>query len=177
MSLSVLLRIALWILLLGGGLVAGRALDARWFGELWFSPVWHAFSLALGMLLLWLVFRVSRNTGRTLARKGREGKLPRLETNRLVTDGIYDCMRHPMHFGLLFLPLALALMVGSPGFVFIIAPLEMLLMVFMVVTLEEAEVTRKFGQAYEAYRRRVPAFSLKPRCLRMLFRSSDVNHV
>jgi len=29
---------------------------------------------------------------------------PRLETNKLVSTGVYDCMRHPMHFGLLFFP-------------------------------------------------------------------------
>jgi protein-S-isoprenylcysteine O-methyltransferase Ste14 len=168
MSLSVILRILIWLLLLGGGLVAGRLLDGHWFVELWSDPAWHLSTALVGGLLLWLVLRASRNTGRTLGRNGREGQLPRLETNRLVTSGIYSCMRHPMHFGLLFLPLSLALIVGSPGFVFIVSPLEILLMIIMIAGLEEAEVKQKFGDAYLEYRQRVPAFSLRPACLKML---------
>lgn len=161
-------RILLWLLLLGGGSVLGIWLDLRWF-PVWFAnPVAHLLSFIAGLLLLRLVLRVSRNTGRTLAHHGREGKLPRLETNRLVTSGPYACMRHPMHFGLLFFPLTLALLLGSLSFTFIIAPLEMLLMVAMILTLEEREALAKFGEAYREYRRRVPAFSLRPDCLRRL---------
>ena len=149
--------------------MAGRWLDDHWFITLWFSPAWHLMSLILGGILLGLVFKAARNTGRTLSRYGRKGDLPRLETNQLVTSGVYACMRHPMHFGLLFLPLALALIVGSPGFVFIISPLEILLMLLLIATLEEAEVARKFGEAYAVYRQQVPAFSLKPACLKLLF--------
>ncbi len=172
MTLSVFLRIVIWILLLVGGAAAGVGLDDRWFPELWRNPWWHALMLVSGALLMRLVFRISRNTGRTLARRGREGRLPRLETNRLVTTGVYGCMRHPMHFGLLFMPLALAMIIGSPTFIFLIAPIEMLLMIGLVLTLEEAEVSRKFGDAYSAYRRQVPAFSLRPACLKRLLRRS-----
>jgi len=173
MSFSVMLRIAVWLLLLGGGFAAGRLLDEHWFEQLWSDPVWHLISALLGGMLLWLVLWASRNTGRTLGRNGREGDLPRLETNRLVTTGIYSCMRHPMHFGLLFLPLSLALIIGSPGFMFIVAPLEMLLMILMIASLEEAEVKRKFGDAYLSYRQRVPAFTLKPACLKLLFSNQE----
>ncbi|BAO44273.1 methyltransferase family protein [Thiolapillus brandeum] len=169
MAVSTVLRIGIWIVLLGGGLMAGRWLDEHWFITLWYSLAWHLVSLILGILLLWLVLKAARNTGRTLSRYGRKGDLPRLETNHLVTSGVYACMRHPMHFGLLFLPLSLALMVGSPGFVFIISPLEILLMLLMIATLEEAEVARKFGEAYAVYRQHVPAYSLKPACLKLLF--------
>ncbi len=164
-----MLRIGIWIVLLGGGIAAGRWLDTRWFSSLWVNPAWHMASLVMGAALLWLVVLASRNTGRTLSAYGREGDLPRLETNRLVTTGVYSCMRHPMHFALLFLPLALALIIGSPGFVFVVAPLEILFMLFMIATLEEAEVKHKFGEAYSAYRQQVPAFSLKPSCLKILF--------
>lgn len=173
MTLSVLLRIVLWVLMLVGGTVGGIWLDLRLFPGLWHSAWWHAVTLVAGMLLMRLVFRLSRNTGRTLARNGREGRLPRLETNRLVTTGVYGCMRHPMHFGLLFMPLALALIIGSPSFIFLVAPLEMLLMIALVLTLEEAEVSRKFGERYRVYRRDVPAFSLSPVCLKQLFLSAD----
>ncbi len=161
-------RILLWLVLLGGGSALGIWLDLRWFPAWFTSPVTHLLSFIAGLLLLRLVLRVSRNTGRTLARYGREGELPRLETNRLVTVGPYACMRHPMHFGLLLFPLALALLLGSLSFTLIIAPLEMTLMVAMILTLEEREALAKFGEAYREYRCRVPAFSLHPDCLRRL---------
>ena len=128
--------------------------------------VW--FLMLVGGPLLWLVMRISRNTGRLLARLGREGDLPRLETNKLVTEGIYATMRHPMHFGLLFFPLAIALTLGSPSFILIIAPLEMLLMIAMIKLIEEPEAIRKFGDAYRDYQKRVPMFSLRPESLRQL---------
>ncbi len=165
---SAVIRIVLWLVLLLGGAGLGIWLDLRWFPTWFASPLAHVVSFAAGVLLLRLVLRISRNTGRTLAREGREGDLPRLETNRLVSTGTYACMRHPMHFGLLFFPLAVALLLGSLSFTLIIAPLEMLLMVVMVLTLEEREALAKFGDAYEAYRRRVPAFNLHPDCLRRL---------
>ncbi|MEA3466849.1 MAG: hypothetical protein U9R57_01335 [Thermodesulfobacteriota bacterium] len=37
-----------------------------------------------------------------MARGGRVGDLSRMETNCLVTTGLYRCMRHPMHLALLF---------------------------------------------------------------------------
>lgn len=172
-SPSVRLRLFIWVLLLGGGGAVGIWLDLRHFPGLLSNPWWHLVSLLFGLALLAVVFRVSRVTGRTLARLGREGALPRMETNRLVTLGPYACMRHPMHLGLLFFPWAVALILGSPGFILFVAPLEMVLMVIMVLTLEEREALRKFGAEYADYRRRVPAFSLRPACLRRLMESDD----
>ncbi|MHA1728749.1 MAG: methyltransferase family protein [Promethearchaeota archaeon] len=92
-----------------------------------------------------------------------------METNRLVTDGIYGCIHHPMHLGLLFFTLSLALILGSPTFIFLIAPIEMILMVLMIKTLEEPEVIAKFSDEYHKYMRNVPMFNLRPKCLRYLF--------
>ena len=165
---SVIIRIVLWVLMLVGGGAAGIWLDLEYFPRLLANPWWHLGSLLLGVLLLRLVFRMSRVTGRTLARHGRVGELPRMETNRLVTSGPYGCMRHPMHLGLMLFPWAVALIIGSLSFVLYIAPLEMVLMVILILTLEEREVSRKFGEAYQAYRRQVPPFNLRPDCLRRL---------
>jgi protein-S-isoprenylcysteine O-methyltransferase Ste14 len=169
LAVSVILRLALWFLLLFGGAALGFWLDARYFHSLLVSPLFHSLAVVPGAVILWLVVRVSRHTGRWLARLGRGGDLPRLETNRLVTTGPYGCMRHPMHLGLLFFPLAVAFLVGSPSFVLMVAPAEMLLMVLLIRLLEEPEALRKLGDAYDVYRRAVPMFSLRPDCLRRLF--------
>jgi protein-S-isoprenylcysteine O-methyltransferase Ste14 len=168
LAVSVILRLSLWFVFLFGGAALGFWLDTRYFPRLLASPFFHLLAFVPGAVVLWLVVRVSRNTGRWLGQFGREGDLPRLETNRLVTTGPYGCMRHPMHLGLLLFPLTVALLLGSPSFVVIVAPAEMLLMVVLVRFVEEAEARRKFGDAYDAYCRTVPMFSLRPDCLRRL---------
>jgi len=83
-------------------------------------------------------------------------------------------MRHPMLFGLTLLPLGWALLLGSPTFITVIAPLEMLFIVIMVIVFEEREVKRKFGEAYERYRHKVPMVSFKRECLKALFKSKVI---
>jgi len=115
-----------------------------------------------------MVMLISRNTGRFLAKHGREGNIPRFSTNILVTTGMYECMRHPMHLGLLFFPVSFALIIGSPAFITIIAPGEILLIILLVKLVEEPEAQRKFGEVYKSYKKTTPMFSLRKRCLKML---------
>ena len=163
-----MLRMLIWGLMLIGGGALGIWLDWRWFHALFVNPAFHLVTLVAGVLLLRLVMRASRHTGRLLARMGREGDIPRMETNKLVTTGVYGCMRHPMHFGLLFFPWSVALILGSPSFILFIAPLEMLFMVVMIKLVEEPEAIRKFGDAYREYQKRVPMFNLRPGCWRQI---------
>ncbi|MCD6291658.1 MAG: isoprenylcysteine carboxylmethyltransferase family protein [Anaerolineae bacterium] len=163
-----MLRIVVWIVMLVGGSILSLWLDWRWARSVLLSPLFHLATLVVGALLLRFVLRVSRHTGSLLARLGREGDIPRLETNKLVTEGVYGCMRHPMHFGLLFFPWAIAFLLGSPTFILLVAPLEMAFIVAMIKLVEEPEAIHKFGDAYREYQRRVPMFNLCPSCLRQL---------
>ena len=165
-SVSVVIRIILWVVLLIGGALLGIMLD--WNNPLFKSPFFHLLSAFFGILILHFSFRAAANGGRELS-KGRVGDIPRLETNRLVTSGIYSCMRHPMLFGLTLLPLGWALLVGSPTFILIIAPAEMLFIVVMVMIFEEREAEKKFGEFYRRYRRSVPMVSFRTECLKKLF--------
>ncbi len=161
-------RILFWFLLIFGGTAISLWGDAHLFAAWRRGLFWHLSTALLGGLLLFLVMRAARHTGRILAQYGREGELPRLETNRLVRADVYACMRHPMHLALFFAPLAIALLLGSPTFIFIVAPLEALLMVLLVILIEEPEARRKFGEAYRSYEAEVPRFNLSPRCLHLL---------
>ncbi len=172
-TFSVAVRIFLWVLLLAGGAVGGIWLDLRFFRTLFFDPLFHLFTFVVGVGLMALAFRAAAVGGRALARYGRRGDLPRLETDRLVTTGIYAKMRHPMLFGLALVPPALALMIGSPSFIVGIAPLEMLFIVVMVMTLEEAECRRKFGADYDDYASKTPAVCFRPECLKALFGAKE----
>ncbi len=166
-------RMVIWVIMLAGGTAAGWFLDQKWFPAAYHSLWFHLISFMAGMVLLKWVMRVSRNTGRTLAKYGRKGNIPRMETNVLVTRGVYRYMRHPMHLGLLFFPLAVALLAGSPSFILVIAPAEILFMLLMIKMVEEPEALRKFGAAYRRYRQQTPGFCFRKECLKALLRKVD----
>jgi len=165
-SISVVIRIFLWLLMLLGGAWYSiiQDLSNPYFKSIYF----HLLSTLLGIIIIFLAFRASANGGKELT-KGRVGNIPRLETNKLVTTGIYGCMRHPMLFGLTLLPLGWSLLIGSPTFISVIAPFEMIFIIIMVVIFEEREVKGKFGKKYEIYRAKVPMVSFEWRCLKWLF--------
>lgn len=167
-----LFRIIIWIVFILGGIAAGFYIDTLYFPLYLTSWIWHILSFILGVFCIKLVLTISRNTGKTLAKYGREGNIARLQTNKLVTKGVYSCMRHPMHLGLFLFPLSFALLVGSISFIIIIVPFEILLMIIMIFTIEEPEAIKKFGQDYKDYRDKVPAFNLSYSCLKKLFNNS-----
>ena len=167
---SVLIRIILWIALLLGGIIGGIAIDRVYFWNIFTNPIWHILTFIPGLFLMKIAFRAAGCGGRELAKSGRDGDIPRLETNKLVTSGIYSKMRHPMLFGLTLVPIALALMIGSLGYILFIAPLEMLFIIAMVLTLEERECKMKFGRDYKEYSKRVPAICLSKECIKELLK-------
>jgi len=162
-------RMMVWVLMLFGGGITSLWMDWHWFRAWLFNPIFHLLSLLIGVYGLRLVMRASRNTGRWLARNGREGNIPRFETNKLVTTGYYECMRHPMHLGLLLFPVSFALILGSLSFIFIVAPLEILFIIAMIKVVEEPGAIRKFGDQYRSYQKQVPMFTVRPSCLKQLF--------
>jgi len=170
---DVFFRFLIWLIFLIGGAIISIHFDKIYFYELFNSVKFHVVTMIPGYFLLKLVLRISRNTGKYLNKQGREGALPRLQTNILVTTGIYGCMRHPMHFGLLFFPLAFALLVGSPVFIMIVAPLEMFLILLMIKLIEEPQAVKKFGNDYIEYKKKVPFFSFKMNCLKQLLQNNS----
>lgn len=161
-------RFLVWIIFILGGIALGISLDQSLFPMLWSNLIWHLISFVFGFLIVRLVLKISKNTGRTLAKYGREGELKRMETNKLAKDGIYACMRHPMHLGLFLFPLSFAFLIGSSSFILIIAPSEILLMLIMIFAIEEPEAIKKFGDAYRKYKQEVPAFSFSKSCIKLL---------
>lgn len=172
---STVLRIVIWILFLFDGAIGGIFWDLAFCARLFQNLYFHLITFFIGLWLMRLVLRASRNTGRYLAKFGKKGDIPKFETNQLITTGYYACMRHPMHFGLLFFPLAWALMVGSVTFILIIAPIEMLLMILMIKLFEEKEALQKFGLQYMEYKKQTPFFTLKKECLQQLFSKHGFN--
>ncbi len=153
-----------------GGSAASIYFDLLYFRNLFLNPLYHILTLPFGIFLMSMAFRAAAAGGKELAKAGRvKPATPRLETDSLVTTGIYAHMRHPMLFGLTLVPMALALIIGSPTFILILAPLEMIFIIVMVLTLEERECRSKFGSSYDEYAKKVPAVCFRKRCLSELF--------
>ena len=166
---SVIIRIVIWLILLIGGSYLSITLDLRYFKDIFLNIYFHLFTIPFGFIFLSLSFRAASKGGRALAKFGRVGDIPRLETNRLVKSGIYSCTRHPMLIGLMLLPFALALLIGSVSFIIFIAPLEALLIFILVITLEEYEAVKKFKDEYMEYKKATPIFPKDLKCLKELF--------
>ena len=160
-----------------GGSIFGYFLDFLIFENIHQNIIFHIVSLLVGIFLLSLVMKISKNTGRTLAKYGREGKLKRMQTNVLVKQEIYKYMRHPMHLGLFLFPLGIAFLIGSPSFILIIAPIEIIFMLIMIKLVEEPGAIKKFGDGYLNYKKQVPWFCFKTKCLKELFKKIPKNYV
>ena len=165
-----MVRILGWIILIVVGSVLGFYLDTILFENAHTSIGFHIISFLIGVLLMILVLKISKNTGRTLAKYGREGNLKKMETNVLVNQGACKYMRHPMHLGLLFLPLSFAFLIGSPSFILFIASGEIIFMLIMIKFMEEPEAIKKFGKDYIEYKNRLPWFCFKIHCLKELLK-------
>jgi protein-S-isoprenylcysteine O-methyltransferase Ste14 len=117
-------------------------------------PSW--FAIAAGFVLIaiegYLFVRVERELGsRRLV-----GHTELTGTGELFSGGLYARVRHPRYAGMFSAVLGAALLAGTPSLwevLVIWCPFALL-----VIRLEEMELTARFGPAYEAYRKRVPAF-------------------
>ncbi len=161
MVVSNRVRFLVWIILVGGGVAASLYLD-RLFG--WSCP--RIPCIIAGIILLGIILRAAAVTGRYLAVYGKSSSGKGFgEVDRLVTVGPYSCMRHPMHFYLSLLPIAIGLIIGSPTYTLIIGPAETILILVMAVTIDERESIERFGEQYIEYKKKVKAFNLNPKCL------------
>ncbi|MCF6183023.1 MAG: isoprenylcysteine carboxylmethyltransferase family protein [Bacteroidales bacterium] len=166
-------RLAIWFIFIFGGIFGGIYFDNILFPGIHKNIILHIIFFIIGAILMFIVMKISKNTGRTLAKYGRKGDVDRMDTNVLVKEGIYSYMRHPMHLGLMIFPLSFAFLSGIISFIVFIAPLEIILMLIMIFMIEEPEAIRKFGDDYRNYKRKVPAFCFRFSCIKKLFKNVE----
>ncbi len=159
-------RIFVWIAFILGGIAVSKLLD-RFIFNVKFH--FNVLMFSIGIILLLLSFYISSKTGKLLKKFGKEGNVPRFQTNKLVREGIYSCMRHPMHLGLMLIPFGIAFLINSPSYILIIAPITAMLIFVLIKTVEEPEAIKKFGDEYIRYMKEVPMFNLSLSCLKKLF--------
>lgn len=73
---------------------------------------------------------------------------------RLLTEGIYGRVRHPRYLSVMTGMIGFCLIVNYVGVYVMI--LALLPVVYLLTLVEERELIDRFGDAYRAYRRRVP---------------------
>jgi protein-S-isoprenylcysteine O-methyltransferase Ste14 len=144
-----------------GNVIAGVALFCLqiWFFVVyWASPDWlrrfalpfpnwlHRFGLCLGLLSLSLLVWIHRVLGRQWS-----PYLKIQQDHRLVTDGPYRWVRHPMYSALLGWMISVGLIAANWIFLLILAGAGLVLLVR--IPREEAMLTKQFGDQYLAYRR------------------------
>ena len=113
---------------------------------------------AVAGLFLLLVGGVIRMKARSeLKRKAgfssyaETGKLKVVKAHRLVRDGLYEHIRHPIYFGEILRNLGFAIIFSSVYGILIILIASTLL--YFRMNIEEKMLSNGFGEAYEEYKR------------------------
>jgi len=79
---------------------------------------------------------------------------PGAKASALVTSGVYRYTRNPMYLSFLFFMIGLGLALPNPWLIFL-APALLVYMQERVIKHEEAYLSARFGQQFEAYRNEV----------------------
>lgn len=78
---------------------------------------------------------------------------------RLVASGAYRYMRHPVYLGIILEQISVPL-IADLYYTFFIVLAFTIPFQFLKIRLEEAEMTKRFGDSYVAYKKSVPALGL-----------------
>ena len=117
------------------------------------APAWQvAFGVSLIVLEAWIFWRVKRDLGAARL----VGATELSGGGEIAYTGIYARIRHPRYLGS-FIALVGACVLAGTATLWIVAAVWALLM-RTAIALEERELRRRFGMAYEAYSQRVPRF-------------------
>ena len=110
-------------------------------------PTWISYALGLAIGLLGMAVRVIGK--RTLGRMFTV-RVQLQEDHRIVDQGLYGRVRHPLYLGLILEWAAPPLILGSPvGFLLLTLPLA--IVVLLRIPREEALLLEGFGDDYRAY--------------------------
>ena len=107
------------------------------------------FGLAIGIKATRLLYYKGRGLPWGEAKK-------QVQSTRLVTTSLYACCRHPMTFGYSLLPGGMGLLFRSLAMTVFIPVSLFTVMILWLKLWEEPRLERRFGQAYQDYKRQTP---------------------
>ncbi len=122
--------------------------------------------VTLGLFLIFYGLLLNSIGGRTLKKYGhfdiRRGiKKP----ERLVTVGIYSCMRHPAQFGSIFFGIGISLLTVKLIAILYAGWISFFALYF-ILAIEEKETLEEFGEEYCEFMRSRKPFSFSLNCLK-----------
>jgi len=116
-------------------------------------PSWVA--IAAGLVLIGIEVYLFLRVERELGSRRLVGHAELTGTGEMFTGGLYAHVRHPRYSGMFCAVVGAALLGGTLRLWAVLAAWWVLALV--VIRLEERELDARFGPAYAAYRKRVPA--------------------
>jgi len=116
-------------------------------------PSWVA--IAAGLVLIGIEVYLFLRVERELGSRRLVGHAELTGTGEMFTGGLYAHLRHPRYSGMFCAVVGAALLGGSLRLWAVLAAWWVLALI--VIRLEERELDARFGPAYAAYRKRVPA--------------------
>ncbi len=129
------------------------------------SPWWLIYlSLPIGLFLMGYGLLLNAIAGRTLKKYGHFEITKGIKRpEKLVTVGIYSCMRHPAQFGSIFFGIGISLLTGNI-YAMLFAGWYAFSAIYFILSIEEKESMKNFPEYCEFIKDRKP-FSFSPRCL------------
>ena len=116
-------------------------------------PSWVA--IAAGLVLIGIEVYLFLRVERELGSRRLVGHAELTGTGEMFTAGLYAHVRHPRYSGMFCAIVGAALLGGTPRLWVVLGVWSVLAL--GVIRLEERELDARFGAAYAAYRKRVPA--------------------
>lgn len=122
----------------------------------WRQQISWALLLVSFLMAIYAVFLLTRKGGHAGSERSELELLHFEKTERLVTDGIYRYIRHPMYAALLYLAWAIYLKNITLLTTALVAAASVLL--WLTALRDEAECFAYFGAPYQDYRRQTKRF-------------------
>ena len=117
-------------------------------------PSW--FAIAAGVALIGVEVYLFLRVERELGSRRLVGHAELTGTGEMFIGGLYAYLRHPRYTGMFCGVVGAALLAGTARLWAILA--VWWVFALLVIRLEDRELAARFGPAYLAYRKRVPAF-------------------
>jgi len=100
--------------------------------------------------------------------QGEGFPISHLPPQKMVTNGFYRMVRHPIYTGFLLLMIGCSLLLRSPGMILISMPILIAGTLCYIRFFEEPRLEQRYGDSYRTYKEKVPALlpALMPKSLR-----------
>ena len=125
----------------------------------------------LGSILIIYGLLLNAVAGKTLKKYGHfEITHGIKKPDRLVTEGIYSCMRHPAQFGSMFFGIGIAMLTLNI-LALLVAGWFSFFALYFILAVEERETIREFGVQYCRFIDKRKPFTFSLHCLRVGIRA------